>query len=571
MPSKPTMEGIGISPDGIGHILMDKELAVPVHQRSYAWKKEHVDDLFTDLAGAIEDSNPEYFLGSIVITRNEERRPEVADGQQRLATITILLAAMRDYFLNSNDERRANWIEQKFLTSQDPETLDDIPKLRLNVDDHEYFSRRILKRPGEDGRLDDAKKDPKESHQRIDQAARIAARFVRDLTAPLNPNDRVKKLLAWANYIRDKARVILVEVPDDGTAYIIFETLNDRGLELSKADLVKNYVFSRSKDYIHDVRHRWSVMSGALEAVSAERQTNTYIRHMWISTNGPTRERELYDNIKKKIRGKQAALEFAGALESNATMYASMLNPDHEMWNRYGTEASGRVRTLNQLRMEQVRPLMLAVLNRFEANQAKKSLRLFVNWAVRFLIVGGHGGGVLEGHYGTCAVQVSDGKIKTAQELSKAMEGAVPSDGEFREAFKTARVSQPHLARYYLRALERHNAKDDEPEFVPNADEDTINLEHVLPENPSTGWTGFTQEEAEASYKRIGNMVLLKKSINSRIGNDSFQEKVPFLGQSTYVLTRGVSSYTEWNIAAIDDRQSRLAKMAVKTWPLSIR
>src|SRR5438552_11545356 len=96
-------DGITIEREAIGHALSDKNLTVPVNQRSYAWEDEHVLDLFQDLANAIAADEREYFLGSIVVTKKDDGPSEVADGQQRLATATILLAAIRDYLLSTRD------------------------------------------------------------------------------------------------------------------------------------------------------------------------------------------------------------------------------------------------------------------------------------------------------------------------------------------------------------------------------------------------------------------------------------------------------------------------------------
>jgi uncharacterized protein with ParB-like and HNH nuclease domain len=124
-------EQIEITPETIGHVLKDNELAVPVHQRSYKWEKEQIQDLFQDLAGAIKDNLAEYFLGSIVVVKADGRL-EVNDGQQRLATSLILLAAIRDYFATHNDSKTANAIESDFILTTHRRTGDQIPKLTLN-------------------------------------------------------------------------------------------------------------------------------------------------------------------------------------------------------------------------------------------------------------------------------------------------------------------------------------------------------------------------------------------------------------------------------------------------------
>ena len=134
----PAVTGINIELVGIGRAMLNKMLAVPSHQRSYAWEDGHILDLFSDITDAMRRGEEEYFLGSIVTTKNNTPRPEIADGQQRLATTAILLAAIRDHFFNIGESPRAAIITFQYLHMQALATLDIIPKLRLNDDDNDF-------------------------------------------------------------------------------------------------------------------------------------------------------------------------------------------------------------------------------------------------------------------------------------------------------------------------------------------------------------------------------------------------------------------------------------------------
>src|SRR5208282_5791467 len=138
----------------------------------------------------------------------------------------------------------------------------------------------------------------------------------------------------------------------------------------------------------------------------------------------------------------------------------------------------------------------------------------------------------------------------------------VPPDATFEAAFAEARVSQNFLALYYLRALKLRARNDSEPELIPNEEQEVINLEHILPENPEANWPNIDQEVASAHYRRLGNLVLLKASQNSMIGNSSFADKKPLLKASEYVLTAEVAKYRSWGVKEISDRQQKLAALA---------
>ena len=181
----PSLEEMKIDLEGIGHALSDNLLSVPMYQRSYAWEDQHVNDLFQDFGSAITNNESEYFLGSIVVTRDAGDRPEVVDGQQRLATTTILLAAFRDWFFKQGDQDRSNDIELSYLVERDLRTQELNARLRLNEVDHDFFMKKILSKPS------DASRDirpTKESHLRIERAAQLAeehvGRIVGLLTCP---------------------------------------------------------------------------------------------------------------------------------------------------------------------------------------------------------------------------------------------------------------------------------------------------------------------------------------------------------------------------------------------------
>ena len=559
------LDQIQIHLGGIGKGLADGNLGVPTYQRSYAWQEQNVRELLQDLATAIKEKEPEYFLGTIVLIRGEAGSMEVVDGQQRLATTMVFLAAVRDYFSSVKDDNRASDIEHLFLVTRDLRTQERIPKLKLNEADQDFFAKRILAPLGSSERATPATKP---SHQRIAAAGELAAAHVKRLAElSSKPADY---LVDWVEFVKTKTRVIWVQVPDYANAFTIFETLNDRGLELAISDLLKNYLFSRSENRIAEVQQRWVSMVATLESTESEGILVTYIRHLWSSKHGLTREKELFHAIKRMVTSRQAALDFADDLAQSAITYAAILNPAHELWKPYGTTARLHMATLNLLGMVQLRPLLLAIIEKFSEAETRKSLGCMVSWAVRLLITGGLGGGTLEQHYSLRATEVRQGKIKKAKDLVIAMEEVVPHDAAFKEAFRVATVSKAHLARYYLNALERQARGDASPELVPNSNEEEVNLEHVLPLAPGKEWGHIAPDIARTNARRIGNMVLLRASANSAAANVGYLKKRPILKESEYKLTSEAAKHAKWGPEEIEQRQAALADLAVAVWPAKI-
>jgi hypothetical protein len=106
------------------------------------------------------------------------------------------------------------------------------------------------------------------------------------------------------------------------------------------------------------------------------------------------------------------------------------------------------------------------------------------------------------------------------------------------------------------------------PWFIPNDDRQAINLEHVMPDCPGVDWVHIDPEAAKVYVKRIGNMALLLAKSNSDLGNSSFAAKKAAYKTSPYELTRQIAKASEWGPAEIAKRQTGLAELAVKTWPM---
>ena len=563
MSSGRRIDELKISLESIGDALTSNILAVPLYQRSYAWEESHVRDLFQDISTAVSSNERDYFVGSIVVTKGPGVVLDVVDGQQRLASSVVLIAAMRDWFSANSDSERATQLERDYLVDRDFRTQEARPRLRMNEIDNDFFFRRVLAAPDSPDRSVAPTKD---SHLRIKAAAELAKRHIAAWVS--TSNKPTERLIELKDYLDQYVQVIWVRVPDDANAFVIFETLNDRGLELAISDLLKNFLFRMVEDRLSEAQRDWVAMIATLEAVDSESIVIEFIRHLWSSTHGATRERDLYSAIKHATKSKQAALNLAKDLSGSAKIYAAIINTDHALWSHLGSTAKGHMTTMNLLGMVQIRPLLLAVLSSFTDKEIKNALRLMVSWGVRFLITGGLGGGTMEKYYSDSAREIRAGKIKTASRLAELLVGVVPSDREFEAAFAIARVSKASLARYYLQALERQQSGEKQPELVPNVNQDEVSLEHVLPKSPSANWPTFSAEEAAAYTTRLGNLALLAAGVNSQVGSVPFASKRSILSASDFQLTKAIGSAKTWAPQQIEARQLRLAKLAVETWSL---
>ncbi|HLP97388.1 MAG TPA: DUF262 domain-containing protein [Sideroxyarcus sp.] len=556
------VQSIQIQLEGIGGVLKSKRFKVPAYQRSYAWENEHVEALLEDIREAISSKESEYFLGSLVVTGPQEQRYDVVDGQQRLTTVSLLIAAIKDKFKNDGDMEVVSSIRSDFLASTDRKSREKESKLVLNEVDNELYQELI-----EDIRGVNASKFIRQSHQRLISASNAILDYIEAMC--VKSKDPEEDLHEWLDYLETNLKVIVVTTPDDSNAFVIFETLNDRGLELAISDLLKNYLFHKSGDKIGETKNRWLNMVAVLESASEDPLVVTYLRHFSMSKYGLVREKELFGLIKKKVTSKKLALQFSSDLSDTARKYAALLNTDHEYWNKFGN-ARDCVSTLNLLGMIQVRPLLLAILEKFEPSKVAAAFQKLVSVAVRFQIVGGVGGGTLERIYSETAKSVSEGKLTSTEEILKAFT-SMPVDAIFKQSFATASISKPSLARYYLRSLEMGCIKQDSQEKVPNSDVGRVNLEHVLPQTLTEPWEKlWNADEARAYQKRLGNLALMSSKGNSSVGNDSFETKKSEYGKSQFVLTQGIAEFGTWDKQSIDKRQLQMAEIALKVWSVKV-
>jgi hypothetical protein len=551
---------------GLGSLLKRYQLRVPPNQREYAWEDRQITQLFQDFGRAVNETGP-YFLGTIVtLPRNGVGSLEVVDGQQRLATTAILLAAIRDHLRERGEDLLVQSINDEFLSGIDRERRDRVPKLTLNLDDNELFKQIVTNEAG-----DPLPKSGRASHERLLLARSEARKQVERIVALVGEREQGDQLNRWVSFIEHRALVVLLRVPDDADAYKMFETLNDRGLRTSQADLIKNFLFSRSGERFDEVQSRWSYMRGALESASDDPDiTINFLRHALILQKGHVLGAEVYEKVQEIVKSEPAAVTFAATLETLANVYVATFNSNHEKWNGYPAASRRALDVLNLLDIKPIRPLILAVGAKLDPEEATQAFNFLIALGVRLMIASSTRSASVEEPLADAARDVFLGKLDTARMLRDELAKLTPKDTAFRTEFERAKVSNARLARYYLRSLEMTAKGEAEPWFVPQDDQQVINLEHVLPKKPEDNWPQFTEDEVGQYATRLGNQALLRASDNSNLKSQTFADKKPIYEASPYILTSQIGEVEEWTPQAIEERQKKLADLAVKTWTTSV-
>lgn len=548
------------NPSFILTAITSRHFVVPQYQRSYAWTDVNLIDFWMDMERSIAEGG-EYFLGSFVLSKEESQDYfSIIDGQQRIATTTILLASMRDAYRANGESQLANSFDSQFLQQHDVVSNLYRRRLKLNAVDNPFYVDSII-----EGKQVEPTAD---SHQRLHYAQAFFKSKLEKIieNKPSNWQDHLSSI---TKYLQSQARVVVVETATDADAYTIFETLNDRGADLTIADLLKNYLLSRSKGELESVRQLWTEALSILDDVQNEKDFVFFLRQLWSSYHGVTRERDLYRSIKLSINTPKEALDFAKQLKSGAIHYRAILSPDSDFWASFSKSTRDHLSVLGGLSLVQVRPLLLSILSSMPKAEVERVLRNLTSWGTRIVIAGTVGGGQIERYYSDAAVAVRKGELNSSEKLLEALQPVIPNDAVFRNAFSNMRIIKNSQARYFLYALEKYFRGDFEPELVLNEEAKEVNLEHILPQRPNKGeWGAFDADEATAYAYRLGNMTLLRRIDNQKLDNGEWPEKRAILAKSELKLNAAICEIEEWDKDVITTRQIHMADSALKVWPL---
>lgn len=537
---------------------------VPANQRSYSWGKREIAAFLADINNQITSGTDFYYLGPVVLRSvKDSDRLQVVDGQQRLMSTTILLSVIRDYAVMDGRENTAAKIEREYLKTEAIWDDQFDSRLRVNALDQDFFVNHIISRDGGDN-----PPPTKRSHHRL-LAARLAFKNHFDV---LDPASLMQALERWEGFLLHSAKALVCQFGPETNPYTLFETLNERGLKPSVAELVKNYLFGVAEAKLDSAMQLWSEMVGILEAVDApgpDDILNVFLRQVWISRHGRiVRTASVFGEVRSAYETPTAALKFCTELRDIAKLYHKILSASETEWKKYGHDCADYMDAINAMGMVQVRPLILVILQRFDEKEIQPALKVLVAASMRLLVSKSAGTGFMESNYASVIASINSGAVKNSSALRSSLRVFVPSDEEFEVEFASARLSKKTLIRYALRALENQRTGKGRPALVPNPSADVVNIEHVLPQKPlnPNQWPLFKGDDLKTFTSRIGNLALMQVKLNSKIGNSEFSIKRPYLTAEPFELTKSIGISNEWSPADVNRRQKELAVLALKVW-----
>lgn len=581
----------------VSDLLTKGRFEVPWHQRYYDWTHDEVKELLADLSEALDEDRDSYFLGSVMLVDAGEVW-QINDGQQRMITLSLLVAALCRRF--AAGRRRV-----------------DAPRELLAL-------RLLFDRPVNAARsLDDTSTDsprirpPRQDRMRYAQIVRghdigtngkmvSAWNEIGLFLTGRNP----KAAARFFDFVTGKVEVGVLYVPQTEDANAVFEALNGRGKKLDDVDLIRNHLYSYFA--ATDDRERRSTVHDNLESVvvasRGPRRTNEYFRCYFQCRFGYLQKKRFYRETRAKLRG------VAGRSQPGNYVYGlvgeladprfvelfrtiTAPSPSADFLSAFG-RASGTTKRkrnlgtfLGELQNYTVtHSLLFALLRKFvesagrPAQQRKALARALYRGAsdlASFVMrvsfcEAKFEPSRFEAAFANCARRIAsassanlrDGADLNIQaDLGEGDDRGIMDDARFVPLLAGAAMTDSRRAKRLLFGIARNEDREGRAFHYRGCA-----VEHVLPQSPIfwKGWAAFADAGSDVRpwVDRIGNLTLVGDSDNfsgTRF-NSSFANKRPAFTDSPFAMTRGIAGTGDWTPTVVDARSTTLAKAAAKVW-----
>ncbi|MGV9269182.1 GmrSD restriction endonuclease domain-containing protein [Kitasatospora sp. NPDC003701] len=552
----------------------ENQFQVPLYQRTYSWTRTELQQLWDDVAdlaeqqldGAVPSS---HFLGSVVLAPGRVEAGGlqqwlVVDGQQRLTTIMLALAALRDHIRREDSDaarRTADRIHRQFLVNEFHDG-DGHYRLLPTQADRPSFAACLSRAPQAGG---------------ADNVG-AAYRFFLDVIA----SGQAEHGPAWPGAVettlRDLLSIVAITAEHGDNVYRIFESINNTGVRLSQSDLLRNYVFMLLPNRGERVYEQlWLPMQQKLGPKNLELL-------VWLDLvlrgDDKAKQTEIYRSQQQRLdelAGDEAAVEAAVAeLAGMAELFGRILDPALEphpglrQQLQRLSDWGGRTHFAAALHL-----LRLVSEGRAGEDEAAEALGFVESYVVRRLLCESK-----SNNYNRIFNSLPrdlDPALPPARAVRAYLSGrrrGWPTDSQVAAAVRTKPfywAGQSQQRTFVLRRLEE-SYESAEPVDYERA---RMTVEHILPQRPAEAWFDLLAEDTdhdetpedlhEMLVHTLGNLTLSAE--NSRLSNHPFQRKQQILEGSALRMNQEIAATPRWGRPEIHSRANRLAARAIAMWP----
>ena len=536
-----------------------KQFIIPIYQRTYSWNLKQCEQLWKDIMKvATDDTVSGHFVGSIVYVEKGLYQissvPQllVIDGQQRMTTISLILSAFGRAIRQRGEETEISQrkLNNYFLLNSE-EDGDLHYKLVLTQNDKQTLFRQI-----EEKELPDpASKRIVENYKFFDEQINKAG-------------------VDLMTIYKGIAKLIIVDISlerEHDNPQLIFESLNSTGLELSQADLIRNYILMglEPKQQEQLYNEYWFTMEQSFGQTDYSARFDPFMRdYLTIKSGRIPNISEVYEAFKEYAQ-KKSIPEIVADIHKYSKYYVRMalLKEEDKEIKRIFTD-------INILRVDVAYPFLLEIYDDYTQKKLNRDeliciLKLVENYVFRRAICGIPTNS-LNKTFATLSRELDKEhyfESFMAAILLKDSYRRFPGDDEFMQEFIVKDLYNSRIRNYWLRKLENHDRKE-------RVEVEGYTIEHIMPqnENLSHAWQqdlGSNWKEIQSKYLHtLGNLTLT--GYNSEYGDKPFLEKRDYVhggfADSPLYLNRGLAKLEHWNEDEIQKRAKALAELVVKVW-----
>lgn len=554
---------------------------IPDYQRAYSWTKENLKQLVEDIWDSVElnkargnkefDQYEPYFLGSIVLCSKEYKDDgcgiyDVIDGQQRLTSIIMLIAAIRD--LIDNEEYKKVLFD---LIYQKPNVLMGIKesiRVKARGKEEEFFKKYILTNGGTELVKDLDIEELSEAKQNMVNAIEV----FRDSFFNENGELLEEKLNEFIVYLLQKVVLVVITTESFTSAFRLFNVINARGLPLTDSDLLKS---ENLRVMNPEIRKEYTDIWENHEQDLGKEKLDQIIGFMRTMKLKNKVEESVYEEFSKKIfrnEPEYLGVNFVNHLTAVKALYDKYII-DGNLEGVSEEEKSYYKNLINIMR--EFLPYddwMAAVIRFAEKFNDDKLVLEFVKVLEKRLVIDWVNGnsfadrlnrvyGILE------AIEEKDSleEIKEApvflydlERTTAYFENAL-NDIDF---YSKGRMMIP---KYIFVRLDMEKRANEVLDYS-----DKIMIEHVLPRNAKEAYwkDNFSADQRRNWANKFGNLVIITGAKNTRANNKPFAEKVEqYLSKkSDFAITKEVLELSDWNMDSLKDRHESLVNRALELW-----
>jgi hypothetical protein len=573
-----SMKSSPTTPDLFSVVQSYSRMGIEDYQRSYSWEKEQIQDFFDDLKACVV-SGDTHFFGTLILQEDNRSSDAVTvvDGQQRLTTTFVLVAALRD----SISKLASQTIEPQKANLRPINVMEKCWNFLCPTEDlevHRFVSSRYLRDYMDHSVLAEPNKQktPPKNLGSVSLSLRKAVRQIRtlvedDLENYADELDKLKRVNALLEALYEKFLVLRVTTNSLSESLDIFLTLNNRGQPLGASDLVRGVVMKirgQGKSNEEQVKIQKQILEEWQIIAENVREPEAFLRHYLVSTSAEKiQKKKILDIVIKSIEhpdveSSQSATEiFWQKLIAASVIYSDIRKPT------MGGDCQYNIELLEGLSKSH-RIILLAVLaQELETSVRDEVVRLVFVLAFRWAMAGLNAQRLEDLYQNLCASLRDVGSINSVIEELRTTADSIDLNVT---RFFSNDADSAFVTRALLHAVNKATTKG---ALTIPLEPKQLHLEHIAPQSESREWLeelyGLDIDkysDYDSLISSVGNLTLLDKGLNLQAQKSPFPLKKKEYKKSTMAITRDLLEIEKWDKETLNLRTQWLVSMFDQIW-----